>query len=184
MPAPFLQLFYESSTTSISGGSILALVGAMPPTSAKGEKKMFQQLPILRNRSAGPVLNFRAFLKLLMVGFGLFAVSIGHALGSTTVTGTVGASGKYLVTGAPVMATTVTVLKLSFENQTLGTNLELCAGTAADFAAGTCSIRLSDSGGPGFVFLTITDTSQLSGKIIFVQRAVGFASSHFTLTVE
>jgi hypothetical protein len=46
------------------------------------------------------------------------------------------------------------------------------------------SIRLSDSGGPGFVFLTIADTSQLSGKIIFVQRAVGITSSGFALTVE
>jgi len=76
------------------------------------------------------------------------------------------------------------VLKLSFENQTSGTNLELCAGTAADFAAGTCSTRLSDSGGPGFVFLTITDTSQLAGKIIFVLRALGISSFEFALTVE
>jgi hypothetical protein len=44
--------------------------------------------------------------------------------------------------------------------------------------------RLSDSGGPGFVFLTITDTSQLSGKIIFVLRAVGITSSNFALTIE
>jgi hypothetical protein len=108
----------------------------------------------------------------------------GNAFASTTITGTVGPSGKYLVTAAPVTATTVTVLKLSFENKTSGTNLELCAGTAADFAAGTCSIRLSDSGGPGFVFLTITDTSQLSGKIIWVYRAVGITASNFALTVE
>jgi hypothetical protein len=85
---------------------------------------------------------------------------------------------------APITATTATTLKFSFENQTAGTNLDLCAGTAADFAAGTCSVRLSDSGGPGFVFLTITDTSQLSGKIIFVQRVVGIATAEFTLTVE
>jgi hypothetical protein len=32
--------------------------------------------------------------------------------------------------------------------------------------------------------LTITDTSQLSGKIIFVQRVVGIATAEFTLTVE
>jgi hypothetical protein len=75
-------------------------------------------------------------------------------------------------------------LKLSFENKTPGTNLELCAGTAADFATGTCSVRLSDSGGPGFVFLTITDTSQLSGKFIFVLRVVGITSAEFNLTVE
>src|ERR1700758_5206701 len=121
---------------------------------------------------------------LLILGFGLFAMSTRNALASTTITGTVGSAGKYLITGAPVTTTAATVLKLSFENKTAGTNLELCAGTAADFAAGTCSTRLSDSGGPGFVFLTITDTSQLSGKFIFVQRAVGITSSEFVLTVE
>ena len=140
---------------------------------------MFQQL-----RNSGRVLNFRALLGLLIVGFGLFAVSTRNAFASTTITGTVGPSGKYLVTGAPVTTTTATVLKLSFENKTSGTNLELCAGTAADFAAGTCSLRLSDSGGPGFVFLTITDTSQLSGKIIFVLRAVGITSSNFAFTID
>ena len=135
---------------------------------------MFQQLRI----------NFRNLVGLLIVGFGLIVVPTRSALASTTITGTVGPSGKYLVTGAPVTATTATMLKISFENKTPGVNLELCAGTAADFASGTCSIRLSDSGGPGFVFLTITDTSQLSGKIIFVQRAVGIAPSTFVLTVE
>jgi hypothetical protein len=140
---------------------------------------MFQQL-----RNAARVLNFRALLGLLIVGFALFAVVTRSALASTTITGSVGPSGKYLVTGAPVTTTAVTVLKFSFENQTSGTNLELCAGSAADFAAGTCSTRLSDSGGPGFVFLTITDTSQLSGKIIFVLRAVGTTSSNFALTIE
>jgi hypothetical protein len=140
---------------------------------------MYQQL-----RNAARVLNLRALLGLLIVGFALFAVVTRSALASTTITGTVGPSGKYLVTGAPVTTTAVTVLKFSFENQTSGTNLELCAGSAADFAAGTCSTRLSDSGGPGFVFLTITDTSQLSGKIIFVLRAVGITSSNFALTIE
>jgi len=143
---------------------------------------MFQRIRTLRN--AGPVANGRAALGLLIVGLGLFAVSTGDALAATTITGTVGTSGKYLVTGTPVTTTAVTVLKISFENQTPGTNLELCAGTAADFAAGTCALRLSDSGGPGFVFLTITDTGQLSGKIIFVQRAVGIAASSFVLIVE
>jgi hypothetical protein len=140
---------------------------------------MYQQL-----RNAARVLNLRALLGLLIVGFALFAVVTRSALASTTITGNVGPSGKYLVTGAPVTTTAVTVLKFSFENQTSGTNLELCAGSAADFAAGTCSTRLSDSGGPGFVFLTITDTSQLSGKIIFVLRAVGITSSNFALTIE
>jgi len=143
---------------------------------------MFQRLRTLR--TAGPAPSFRALLGLMTIGLGLLAVSTRNALALTTITGTVGASGKYLVTGAPVTTTAATVLKLSFENRTSGTNLELCAGTAADFAAGTCSIRLSDSGGPGFVFLTITDTSQLSGKIIFVQRAVGITPSTFALTIE
>jgi hypothetical protein len=130
------------------------------------------------------VCSLRALLGLLIVGFALFAVATRSALASTTITGTVGPSGKYLVTGAPVTTTAVTVLKLSFENKTSGTNLELCAGTAADFAAGSCSIRLSDSGGPGFVFLTITDTLQLSGKFIFVLRAVGITPSNFALTID
>jgi hypothetical protein len=135
-------------------------------------------------RSGKNVLNVRAWLGLLIVGFGSFAVSTGNAFASTTITGFVGPSGKYLVSGAPVTAAAPAVLKLSFENKTAGTNLELCAGSAADFAAGTCAVRLSDSGGPGFVFLTITDATQLSGKFIFVQRVVGIASSEFVLTIE
>jgi hypothetical protein len=143
---------------------------------------MFQRLATLSK--AGPVANVRVAARLLIVGIVLVAASAENALAATTITGTVGTSGRYLVTGAPVTTTAVTVLKVSFENKTPGTNLELCAGTAADFAAGTCSTRLSDSGGPGFVFLTITDTEQLSGKIIFVQRAVGIAAATFELIVE
>jgi hypothetical protein len=103
---------------------------------------------------------------------------------STTITGTVEAAGKYLVTGTPVTSTTATVLKLSFENTTPGTNLELCAGTGADFIADACPTRLSDSGGPGFVFLTIVDTPAISGKIIYVIRVVGIAPATFRLTIE
>ena len=114
----------------------------------------------------------------------LMVASVGSALASTTISGTVEAAGKYLVTGAPVTTTTAAVLKLSFENTTPGTNLELCAGTGADFIAGTCPTRLSDSGGPGFVFLTIVDTPAISGKIIYVIRAVGAASATFRLTIE
>lgn len=114
----------------------------------------------------------------------LMVASMGSAFASTTITGTVETAGKYLVTGAPVTTTTATVLKLSFENITPGTNLELCAGTSADFIAGTCPTRLSDSGGPGFVFLTILDTPAISGKIIYVIRVVGTASATFRLTIE
>ena len=123
-------------------------------------------------------------LSIMIVGFGLMVAPTKSALAATTITGTVEAGGKYLVTGAPVTATMATMLKMSFENKTPGTNLELCAGTPADFASGTCAIRLSDSGGPGFVFLTITDTSQISGKIIFVLRVVGIAPATFSLIVE
>ena len=101
-----------------------------------------------------------------------------------TIKGTVGTSGKYLVTGMPVETKTHTVLKITFENNTSGTNLSLCAGSDANFAAGTAGIRLSDSGGPGFQFLTIIDTHKLSGQIIYVLREVGSAASQFTLTVE
>jgi len=132
-------------------------------------------------KNAASRRGFRALLGSLIVGSGLLAIP---ALASTTITGVVGTTGKYLVTGAPVSVTMATMLKISFANNTAGTNLELCAGSAADFASGTCSTRLSDSGGPGFVFLTITDTSQLAGKIIFVQRAVGVAASEFVLTIE
>jgi hypothetical protein len=128
--------------------------------------------------------NFRLLLALAIGGFGLSAASTGNAFAATTITGAVGPSGKYLVTGAPVVSATPTMLKISFENKTPGTNLELCAGSAADFASGTCSTRLSDSGGPGFVFLTITDTAQLSGKHIFVLRVVGLATAEFALIVE
>jgi len=114
----------------------------------------------------------------------LLAASAHGALAATTITGTVQSEGKYLVSGAPVTTTTPAVLKLSFQNNTPGTNLELCAGNSADFVAGACPTRLSDSGGPGFVFLTIVDTPALSGKIIYVIRAVGIAPAAFQLTIE
>ena len=69
-----------------------------------------------------------------------------------TITGTVGSSGKYLVSGAPVSTTANAVLKLAFENNTSGTNLGLFAGTAANFESGSGGTQLSDSGGPGFQF--------------------------------
>src|SRR5258708_38050985 len=39
---PYLQLFYRPPTTSNPSSITLAVVGAMPPRSMKGEKKMFQ----------------------------------------------------------------------------------------------------------------------------------------------
>ena len=101
-----------------------------------------------------------------------------------TITGTVGTSGKYLVTGAPVTTTAHTVLKIAFENNTSGTNLALVAGTLAQFASGTGGTQLSDSGGPGFQFLSIVDTQSLAGQVLFVRRLVGSANAQFVLTVE
>jgi hypothetical protein len=101
-----------------------------------------------------------------------------------TITGTVGSSGKYLVTGIPIDTEAHAVLKMTFENNTAGTNLGLYAGTVAEFTAGTGGTQLSDSGGPGFTFLTITDTHKLSGQVIFVRREVGSADSQFVLTID
>jgi hypothetical protein len=101
-----------------------------------------------------------------------------------TITGTVGPSGKYLVTAIPVKTTSTTLLKLSFENNTAGTNLALFSGTNANFTSGTGGTQISDSGGPGFTFLTILDAKALSGKVLFVKREVGAAASTFTLVVD
>jgi hypothetical protein len=101
-----------------------------------------------------------------------------------TITGTVAAPGKYLVTGMPFNTQSHTPLRLAFENNTAGTNLALCAGSDADFNAGQPGMRLSDSGGPGFKFLTILDASVLSGKVIYVLREVGTAPSQFTLMMD
>jgi hypothetical protein len=101
-----------------------------------------------------------------------------------TITGNVGSTGKYLVTGIPVDTKTPAVMKIAFQNNTSGTNLALCAGTTANFAAGTVGTQLSDSGGPGFQFLTIIDVSLLNGQVIYVLRAVGSAASSFTINIE
>jgi hypothetical protein len=98
-----------------------------------------------------------------------------------TITGTVGANGKYLVTSMPVQTTSNAVLKITFENNTAGTNLELDAG---NFADATPQMRLNGSGGPGYQFLTIIDANKLSGKDIYVHRAVGTATSKFTINIE
>jgi hypothetical protein len=98
-----------------------------------------------------------------------------------TITGSVGANGKSLVTGMLVQTTSNALLKITFENNTAGTNLELNAGT---FGESTPQIRLSSSGGPGYQFLTIIDAKTLAGKDIYVRRAVGTATSKFTINIE
>ena len=99
-----------------------------------------------------------------------------------TITGTVGAS--YLVSGMPVQTTANGVLKISFENNTAGTSLSLCAGSMANFNAGVAGTTLATSGGPGFIFLTIVDTQQLSGQVIYVLRTKGAGNSQFTINIE
>ncbi len=101
-----------------------------------------------------------------------------------TITGSVGTTGKYLVTGTPINTTGSALLKLSFENNTAGTNLALFAGTTADFTSGTGGTQLSDSGGPGFTFLTVIDAKALNGQVLFVKREVGTATANFTLIVD
>jgi hypothetical protein len=114
----------------------------------------------------------------------LLLVSTRNAMALTTITGTVGTSGKFLVSGVPVSVTANAVLKITFETTTAGVNLELCAGSGADFEAGTCSLRLNDSGGPGFTFLTIVDAASLNGKFLYVIREVGVTSASFRFTIE
>lgn len=100
-----------------------------------------------------------------------------------TITGTVEAQ-KYLLSGSAVNVSANAVFKISFETTTPGDNLELCAGSTADFVAGTCPTRLNDSGGPGFRFLTIVDAASLNGKFLYVIRAVGINPASFSFTIE
>jgi hypothetical protein len=113
-----------------------------------------------------------------------FTVAASGVDAAVSISGIVGASGKFLLTGMPVTGNAPAVLKMTFENRTAGTNLNLCAGTTADFGSGACPINLSSSGGPGFRFLTIVDTATLSGKVLYVKRAVGTTAAEFVLTVE
>ena len=89
---------------------------------------------------------------------------------------------KYLVTGIPIDTKTHTVLKIVFGNKTAGTNLGLFAGTDADFTVGTGGLQLSDSGGPGFQFLTIIDTHKISGKILYVRSPSRVGEAYGWLT--
>jgi hypothetical protein len=100
-----------------------------------------------------------------------------------TITGTVGASGKYLVTGMPVDTQLHAVFKIPFENKTSGTNLGLFAGTDADFASKRAessyqapAVRASNSCDHRY--------PRAFRQIIFVRREPGSANSVFSLTVE
>lgn len=105
-----------------------------------------------------------------------------RAEASVTITGV--ADPQYLISGSAPKLASEAVLKLVFENKTVGTNVQLCAGAIEDFAQGKCTIALSGSGGPGFAFVTLVDARELSGKVLYAIRAVGTAPSQFTLTIE
>jgi hypothetical protein len=121
----------------------------------------------------------RVMLPALAALAGLGTLQSANAL---TITGTTGAS--YLVSGSPFASAGPGMLRVSFENNTSGTNLELCAGTDAQFGSSTCGTRLSDSGGPGFQFLTVIDVAKLDGKNLYVLRAAGTEPSKFTIVIE
>lgn len=113
-------------------------------------------------------------------------VALGRQKETTVVTivGTVGTSGKPLVTAVPVASAAHTPLKITFENNTGGTSLSLWAGSAADFEKGNSGTVLSGSGGPGFTFLTIIDAGDLNGQMLYVQQEAGTGNSGFTINIE
>jgi len=128
------------------------------------------------------MLNRKSFATIVCAAVLLFAAARNaHAL--TVITGTM-TSKQYLLSASPVNVTANVVLKITFETATPGNILQLCAGTAAEFGAGTCGTLLNDSGGPGFTFLTIVDAASLSGKILYVIHAVGTGAASFVFTIE
>ena len=127
-------------------------------------------------------MNKRTFAAAVAAIF--LVASARNAMALTTITGTVGSTGKYLLTGTPVNVTANAVLKITFETTTVGVNLALCAGSGENFQAGTCGTQLNDSGGPGFTFLTIVDAASLNGKILYVIREVGINPGSFKFTIE
>ena len=105
------------------------------------------------------------------------------AEGAVEVTGTVGSNGKYLLSGTSLSGPSSAIVNFAFQNLTSGTNLPLCAGSTADFQAGTCATELASSGGPGFTFLSIVDVGSLNGKVWLINRNVGTAAK-FAVVAE
>jgi hypothetical protein len=121
----------------------------------------------------------------LATAFSVAALVVGGAreAEALTITGTVSGQ-KYLLTGSAVNVSGNAVLKISFETTTPGENLELCAGSIADFAAGHCATELNDSGGPGFRFLAIVDAASVNGKHLYILKVVGINPASFSFTIE
>lgn len=135
--------------------------------------------PIQQARS---MLNLKRLVSVACAVAMVFVV-VRNANALTVITGTVGS--KYLLTGSAVNVTNGNaILKITFEVTTPGENLALCAGTPAEFVAGTCGTQLNDSGGPGFTFLTIVDAASLNGKQLYIIREVGVNPAGFLFTIE
>lgn len=110
-----------------------------------------------------------------------------QARASVSLTGVVpSTTKKYLVSGTSVNVNPSThqTLKITFETTTSGVNLSLCSGTSANFAAGACGTLLSSSGGPGFTFLTLVDSTTLNYQDLYVIMNVGTVNAGFSLTIE
>jgi hypothetical protein len=129
-----------------------------------------------------PMLNRKLFAAIFCLSAALFSGA--QQARALTIRDTVGSSGKFLLTGSAVNTKGTAVLKIAFETTTAGNNLALCAGTIADFTAGTCTKILSGSGGPGFTFLTIVDAVTLDGLQLYVILEVGTGPACFSVTIE
>ena len=94
------------------------------------------------------------------------------------------------ISGIPVNTAVNTTLKISFElNTAVGQGGEwlLCAGTPTDFAANNIGLQLANVTGAGIQTLTIIDTNQLAGRLLYIVRqgtAVGPAMLQFTINIE
>jgi hypothetical protein len=128
-------------------------------------------------------LHYKILLRMLVM-VGILVAAGTEAAAAVAISSTVGASGKYLVTQVPVTGTAPAMIKLTFENRTAGTKLELCAGAGGDFAGGYCPMSLANSVARGAPLLTIVDMATLSGKVLYVRSVAGTAASTFVLTVE
>jgi hypothetical protein len=121
-------------------------------------------------------------------GHGMVALAVlaglSPAEAAVTVAGSVGDSGKYLVSGTPVSGPATAIVKFTFRTLTPGARLSLCAGTLADFESGRCAIHLASSEGPDAMFLSIVDLRTLGGKMLYVSRGGGAGNARFELTAE
>jgi hypothetical protein len=120
----------------------------------------------------------------IILGASILLAGLTLNMFAITINGGVGTNGKAQISAGVVNSTAVMPLKIAFVNTGSGTNLQLCAGSNADFTAGKCAMILGVSGGAGFTSLMIIDAGQLYGKQIYVIRGAGTAASGFTVTVE